>query len=99
MLTRGTKRSVEVECSTDQGQMNKGLRKNPQRPPAMTGAANRPGLVLLSGHYSITAYYVNPESAFRPRWYHDAINASFNFILWEHCPSGPAKYCFLALLT
>ncbi len=68
MLTRGTKRSVEVECSTDQGQMNKGLRKNPQRLPAMTGAASRPGLVLLSGHYPITDFYVNHISGFRQSW-------------------------------
>ncbi len=29
-------------------------------PPATTGAANRPGLVLLSRQYPITSNYVNP---------------------------------------
>ncbi len=32
-------------------------------PPATTGAANRPGLMLLSRQFSITAYYVKSESA------------------------------------
>ena len=68
MLNPGTKRSVEIEYGTDQGQMNKGLRKIPQGPPATTGAANRPGLVLLSRHYPITDYYVNPRSVFRQSW-------------------------------
>ncbi len=68
MLTRGTKRSVEVECSTDQGQMNKGLQKILQCPQRRPGAANRPGLVFLSGHYPITDFYVNHISVFRQSW-------------------------------
>ncbi len=32
-------------------------------PPATTGAANRPSLMLLSRQYPITANYVNPGLA------------------------------------
>jgi len=36
--------------------------------PAATGAANRPGLVLLSREYPITDCYVNLKSVFEQSW-------------------------------